>query len=80
MREACHHNLYAIANSQAMNGIGADTTIKLTKPIVIRVATTGAIIFSALFVISLVLWILKSKKFKQTEEFKSYKEFKASLK
>ena len=63
-----------------MNGIGADTTIKLTKPIVIRVATTGAIIFSALFVISLVLWILKSKKFKQTEEFKSYKEFKASLK
>ena len=28
MREACHHNLYAIANSCGMNGVGADTTIK----------------------------------------------------
>ena len=63
-----------------MNGIGADTTIKLTKPIVIKVATAGAVIFSALFVVSLVLWILKNKKFKQTEEYKAYKEFKASLK
>jgi len=80
MREACHHNLYAIANSQAMNGIGADTTIKLKQPIVMHVARGGAILFSVLFVVSLVLWILKSKKFKKTEEYASYKEFKASLK
>ena len=80
MREACHHNLYAIANSQAMNGIGADTTIKLTETIARRVAKTGSIIFWGLFAVSLVLWIRKNKKFKQTEEYKSYKEFKASLK
>ena len=80
MREACHHNLYAIANSQAMNGIGADTTIKETQPIVIGVCRTGAIIFSALFVVSLALWIIKIRKFKKTEAYTSYKEFKKSLK
>ncbi len=80
MREACHHNLYAIANSQAMNGIGKDTVIKEAKPIVIAVCRTGAIIFSALFVVSLVLWILKSNKFKKTEAYANYKEFKKTLK
>ncbi|MBP3462667.1 MAG: glycoside hydrolase family 3 C-terminal domain-containing protein, partial [Tyzzerella sp.] len=80
MREACHHNLYAIANSQAMNGIGADTTIKETEPIVIGVCRTGAIIFSALFVVSLALWIIKIRKFKKTEAYTNYREFKKSLK
>ena len=80
MREACHHNLYAIANSQAMNGIGADTTIKETEPIVQSVTRACAIGFSALFVLSVVMWILKVKKFKKTEEYISYKEFKKSLK
>ena len=63
-----------------MNGIGADTTIKVVEPGIIGTCRTAAIIFSALFVVSLVLWILKSKKFKQSEEYKNYKEFKASLK
>ena len=80
MRQACHHNLYAIANSQAMNGIGADTTIKETEPIVIGVCRTGAIIFSALFVVSLALWIIKIRKFKKTEAYTNYREFKKSLK
>lgn len=80
MREACHHNLYAIANSQAMNGIGADTTIKEREPIVQTVTRVGSIIFWVLFAVSLVMWILKVKKFKQTEEYISYKEFKKALK
>ncbi len=80
MREACHHNLYAIANSQAMNGIGADTTIKAVEPGIIGTCRVAAIAFSVLFLVSLVLWILKNKKFKQTEDYKAYKEFKASLK
>jgi beta-glucosidase len=80
MREACHHNLYAIANSQAMNGIGADTTIKAVKPSVIGTCKTAAIILGAIFVVSLVMWILKVRKFKQTEAYATYKEFKKSLK
>lgn len=80
MKEACHHNLYALANSIAMNGMGEDTVVKTVEPKIITAARTAAIIFSALFVISLVLWIMKNKKFKQTEEYRAYKEFKASLK
>ena len=80
LREACHHNLYAIANSQAMNGIGADTTIEAVEPGVIVLCRTLAIVFTAIFLVSLVLWMLKSKKFKATEAYTSYREFKASLK
>ena len=63
-----------------MNGIGADTTIKAVEPKVIGLCRTLAIVFVAVFLVSLVLWVLKNKKFKQSEEYKSYKEFKASLK
>ncbi len=80
MREACHHNLYAIANSQAMNGIGADTTIKVTEPIVKPLTKVLSVVFSVLFVVSLVFWVIKIRKFKKTEAYVSYKEFKKSLK
>ena len=80
MREACHHNLYAIANSQAMNGIGADTTIKAVEPGIISTCRTAAIVFSAISVVSLALWIVKVSKFKKSEAYTNYKEFKKSLK
>ncbi len=80
MREAAHHNLYAIANSQAMNGIGPNTTIKAVEPGIIGTCRTGAIVFWVLFAVSLVLWILKRSKFMKTEEAVAYKEFKKSLK
>ena len=80
MREACHHNLYAIANSQAMNGIGPNTTIKAVEPGIIGTCRIASIVFGALFVVSLVFWIVKSRKFKKTEDYTAYKEFKNSLK
>ena len=80
MREASHHNLYAIANSQAMNGIGKDTTIKAVEPSIIGTLRTAAIVFWALFAVSLVLWVLKRSKFVKTEEAVAYKEFRKSLK
>ncbi len=80
MREAAHSDLYATANSCGMNGVGADTTIKLTKPIVITVVQILAFGFSALFIVSVVLWILKYRKFKQNEAAVAYREFKKSLK
>ncbi len=80
MREASHHNLYAIANSQAMNGIGKDTTIKAVEPGIIGTCRTLAIVFWVLFVVSLVLWVLKRSKFMKTEEAVAYKEFRKSLK
>ena len=80
MREACHHNLYAIANSQAMNGIGADTTIKAIKPGIISTCRTAAIVFGALAVVSVAMWTVKASKFRKTDAYKNYKEFKKSLK
>ncbi len=80
MREACHHNLYAIANSQAMNGIGKNTTIKAVEPGLVVGCRTGAIVFGALAVVSVVFWIIKKNKFKKTEEYAAYQDFKKSLK
>ena len=80
MREACHHNLYAIANSCGMNGMGPDTTVKVVEPKIIGITRIAAIAVTVLFLACLVIWILKVKKFKQTEEYASYKAFKAELK
>ena len=80
MREACHHNLYAIANSCGMNGVGADTTIKVKELGLVSLLKNIARISVALFVVFTVLWVLGGKKFRKTEEYKAYKDFKKSLK
>ena len=80
MREACHHNLYAIANSCGMNGVGADTTIKVQELGLVSLLKNIARISVALFVVFTVLWVLGGKKFRKTEEYKAYKDFKKSLK
>lgn len=80
MREACHHNLYALANSSGMNGVGPNTTVSLTRPMVVTIAqiiACAAIFFTLL---SAVLWVLGVRKFRKTEEYKAYREFKAQRK
>ncbi len=76
MREACHHNLYAILNSCGMNGVGADTIVKETEPIVQTVTQILSCGFSFLFVLSLVMWILKIRKFRGTDEYASFHAYK----
>ena len=80
MKEACHQNLYAIAHSCGMNGVGKDTVIKAITPGLVKTCRTLAVVFGALFVVSLVMWIRKNNKFKKTEEYTKYKEFKAACK
>ena len=80
MKEACHKNLYAIAHSNAMNGIGKDTIIKAVEPGVITGCRIAAIVFSAAFVTFLVLWILNHRKFMKTPEYTAYQEFKKTWK
>ncbi|MCD8086526.1 MAG: glycoside hydrolase family 3 C-terminal domain-containing protein [Clostridiales bacterium] len=80
MREASHHDLYAIANSVGMNGVGADTTVTLTQPTVIfitEIITCAAAFFALLFA---VLWILGVRKFRKTEEYAAYKAYLAERK
>lgn len=80
MREACHHNLYAIANSCGMNGVGADTTIKVTRPAVVTMSIIIACASTFFCLLGIVMWIIGGIKFRKTEEYKAYKDFKKSLK
>ena len=79
MREACHHNLYSIANSNGMNGMGPDTTIKRVELKVFSTMKIGIVVFGILFTFATTMWVLGSRKFKATQEYKDYKEFKAEL-
>ena len=80
MREACHHNLYALANSSAMNGIGADSVIKDQELPLVVTARTIAIVLWVLFAGALALWILGKKRWKKTEVYLNYKTLKNTLK
>ena len=80
MREACHYNLYVIANSMAMNGVGADTTVKAITPDIVKTANMIRTILLVAFVVFLGMYIWKKIQFKKSEEYKLYKTFKKSLK
>ncbi|MBE6977773.1 MAG: hypothetical protein E7438_03920 [Ruminococcaceae bacterium] len=72
MREACHQNLYAIANSQAMNGMGPNTTVKAVTPGVVTLCRVLAVVFSLLNAAAVTLWIIKRIQFKKSEAYILY--------
>lgn len=80
MREATHRNLYAIANSCGVNGLGADTTIEVITPSIVITVIIATIISWLLFIPFLTLFILRRIKFRKSIECLSFKEYKASLK
>ncbi len=80
MKEACHHNLYAMANSSGMNGVGKDTVVKAIKPQILLTLLIATIVIAVLLVAFVVLWILGSKKFKKTEIYATYKQAKKDKK
>ncbi len=80
MREACHHNLYAIANSCGMNGVGADTTIKVIRPTIVAAVIAVARVSGILFCAGPDPLILGARKLRKTEQYKAYKDFKKAQK
>ena len=80
MKEACHHNLYALAHSSAMNGIGPDTTIKAKQLPLVTTVITAAIVVGVLFVFAAVMWVRGNKKFKKTAGYLDYKTMKKACK
>ena len=60
------------------DGIGADTVVKAVTPSLITTCKTAAIVLWAVFAVSLVLWIVKKNKFKKSEAYTSWKEYKKS--
>ena len=80
MREACHHNLYALVNSSAMNGIGANTTIKVKTLPVVTLAFGLLILMWALFIPCAIMWGRGKKKWKKSEEYLAYRTMKNAMK
>ncbi len=79
MREACHHNLYAIANSVGMNGVGENTTVKASQPAILNILKIVAIISGILALVMIALWILGYRNASKDPDFKSYKAFRKNL-
>lgn len=65
MREAVHTNLYCIVNSNAMNGVGPDTTVVMHDPYPVAYAKTASVICVILFAGCLVMYVTKRRKFIQ---------------
>ena len=84
MREAMHHNLYALANSSGMNGVGANTTILPKTPMVITICMILACGGAFFTLICGGLWIFGAKRLRKSREYYEYKtakrEYKASRK
>lgn len=80
MKEACHHNLYALANSNAMNGIGPDSVIKATTPSSVQLICNVRNVSLVLLAVFGALWFVRNRKFAKTEAYSTYKTFKANLK
>ena len=77
MKEACHQNLYSIANSAGMNGVGPETVIKKRNLAIVNGLWGACILFGILFIVSTVLWIVKKQKFKRTDIYRNYMAYKA---
>jgi len=80
MREACHHNLYALVKSSAMNGIGPDSVVKAQTLPVIKIAWTITVVLWVLHIAMVVLWILGKNKWKKTEAYLNYRTMKQAMK
>ena len=80
MKEACHQNLYAIAHSCGMNGVGPDTVIKAKSLSIGKTTTVVAIVGAVIIVAALVLWILGGRKLRKSEERAALKAAKAARK
>lgn len=79
MREACHHNLYALANSSGMNGIGANTVIKAQTPQIVVLVRILAVVFGALYVLMLIFWIRGKRAWKKSQEYMDYMTLKRAI-
>ncbi len=65
MVEAMHHNLYALANSSGMNGIGKDTIVMRDQPIALSLCQVATIVFAVLAVISVIYWTIGNCKIRE---------------
>lgn len=71
MRQACHYNLYALANSAAMNGIGANTVVKPRALPVVTLLRALMVLCAVAAIVCGVLWYRGKRKWQQIQSAKS---------
>ena len=64
----------------SMNGVGANTTVQTTRPTVVVMLQIIACASTFFFLLSVVLWIIRGRKFRRTQESLEYKAFKREQK
>ena len=69
MRQAMHRNLYALANSSAINGVGVDTTIRLRELMVLRVLLWIAVAAGIGVIAGGVKWHAGRRRWKATDAY-----------
>ena len=72
MKEACHQNLYAIAHSNAMNGIGEKTIVQAVQPKILTFVQVGLVVSLGIHLLSIFMWIKNRKEFRKTEIYSKY--------
>lgn len=80
MRSACHRNLYALANSCAMNGIGEATTVKACLPWFVLTCWIATPVCLAVYIFFVIMWSRGKKKWKKSDAYLDYKTMKTTLK
>lgn len=79
MRQACHYNLYALANSAAMNGVGENTVVVPRMLPLVKLLGVLMGLCTAVMVVFSILWARGIRKWLRSEEQISYRRMKASL-
>ena len=65
MKESCHYTLYALVNSNAMNGIGPETRVVIKTPGIVALINVINILCIGVFLSSLVVTIYRRIMFKK---------------
>ena len=75
MRDACHHVIYNIVNSAAMNGITSESEINVVTPWYKAVVQAVLVVSLILFVVCLVLWLMRGSAYKTANSKPKKKNF-----
>ena len=67
MKEAAHRNLYAVVNSNGMNGIDYDTVVDAVTPWPVWVSRGLAAVFGTLAAVSAIMWYRRNREFQKRE-------------
>lgn len=80
MREACHRNLYNLANSAAMNGIGKDTYVKDTGLMLVKIMQFVLAGLLLVFIICAAGWNRAWRRLRKTQAYLNYRTMLQAVK